>query len=269
MFILGLCADKGLLDLFLQDARRLPAGLQIEILNPALALESAVSLVKYYRHSSTVVLLMADASDYSDGKINLLVQESEAAFTYYRSCGDRWFKYLKNRIKPVSVDYRVTEFWFMLGSIYTAIVAHLHREDKVMTQPGLVVSDNQIAGVFGEELLETLRDPQVLAVYVRFNSTQTITHKTINQTHGCVIVNGNIEVTRLTANGAELLGRITINHQPLNVLVSECLRTLILSRIDSTQFFIGGLSVAEIDYVSSVPLLDATQEKDDVRNTQE
>ena len=132
MVILGLCQDKGLMDLFLQDARRLHTGIEVEIFNWAADKpRPGAELIKHYQSFPGITLLVIEAGNVPEAFVTEWVQHSDAAFTYYRTNSDRWFKFLKNKIKPVSVDYRATEFWFMLGSIYTSLVYQSNKEAEL------------------------------------------------------------------------------------------------------------------------------------------
>lgn len=132
MVILGICHDKGLMDLLLQDARRLHAGLEVEIFNWAADKpRPGAELIKHYQAFPGITLLVIEGGNVPEQYIKEWVEHSDAAFTYYRNNADRWFKFLKNRLKPVSVDYRAPEFWFMLGSIYTSLVYQSNRETEI------------------------------------------------------------------------------------------------------------------------------------------
>lgn len=128
MVILGLCHDKGLMDLLLQDARRLPSGINVETLDHKYGYDSLKEYVKFLQAGQNITLLVVVGGELPSSMIKELVDHTDAAFTYYRNNADRWFKFLKNKLKPVSVDYRTAEFWFMLGSIYTSLVYQSNRE---------------------------------------------------------------------------------------------------------------------------------------------
>lgn len=131
MVILGICQDKGLLDLFLQDARRLPSGIEVETFDMGTKGRPGAELIKHYQSFPGITLLVIDGQGVPEPFVKEWVEHSDAAFTYYRNNSDRWFKFLKNRIKPVSVDYRAPEFWFMLGSIYTSLVVQSNKEAEI------------------------------------------------------------------------------------------------------------------------------------------
>lgn len=131
MIILGICADKGLVDLFLQDARRPHAGWNILELDSNLPRYNLVEIIRLYQKQDTVTLAVLDGGDLPPTIVKELVEQSDSAFSYYRQNSDRWFKFLKNRIKPVSTDYRLIEFWFMLGSIYTNLITQGSREVEI------------------------------------------------------------------------------------------------------------------------------------------
>lgn len=122
MVILGICQDKGLMDLLLQDARRLPAGLEVETFAMDPKKGPPKEIIKFYNDFDRITLLILDGEHIPASVVHEMVEQSYAAFSYYRNNSSRWFKFLKNRLKPVSVDYQPPEFWFMLGSVYSHLI---------------------------------------------------------------------------------------------------------------------------------------------------
>ena len=129
MIIIGACQDKGLMDLLLQDLRKLSGGMEVVKLDPGLPRDNLVEIVKGYQKQSKVYFGVLDAENVPASQLARLAEFSDAMFTYYRQNGNRWFKFLKNRLKPVSVDYQLVDFWFMLGSIYTALITQSLEEN--------------------------------------------------------------------------------------------------------------------------------------------
>lgn len=118
MVIVGFAQDEGLTQLVLADSRRLVAGLDVEYFDINKGLNVLEKMIGVYAASERITLLIVNAENIPSSKVLELTESSIASFTYYRHKGDRLFKFLKNPIKPVSIDYRLPEFWFMLGSLY-------------------------------------------------------------------------------------------------------------------------------------------------------
>lgn len=127
MIMLGFAQDDGLTHLLLNDARRLPAGFDVEHFDIRKGVTVLETMVGVYSASERLTLLIVNAEHIPSSKVLELSERTVASFTYFRNKGDRLFKFLHNPIKPVSIDYRSPEFWFMLGALYYREIAEIHK----------------------------------------------------------------------------------------------------------------------------------------------